>query len=253
MTGGAAPRARLIRIVPGKPPELVVYDRTSNCPYHPSRPARLPLRLPARSLRARELDERLAEGDRRQGLVLYRTNCPLCDACIPLRLDVERFRLHRTHRRILRRGDQELTVSLGEPMLDAHRVQLYNKHKRERGLAEEGPGIDADGYRSFLVETCCDTFELRIFRGDELIGVSIVDRGFSSLSAVYTYYDPDHQSLSIGTYAILKQLELCRTWKMRYLYLGLYVVGARTMAYKAQFLPHQQRRNGAWVDVEVPE
>ncbi|HEY5959593.1 MAG TPA: hypothetical protein VIV60_23725, partial [Polyangiaceae bacterium] len=54
---------RSLRVVPGHPPELVVYDRTSNCPYLPGRPARLPLRLPARHLRADELDQRLAAGD----------------------------------------------------------------------------------------------------------------------------------------------------------------------------------------------
>jgi leucyl-tRNA---protein transferase len=244
---------RVVRIVPGHPPELVVHDHPSHCPYLPDRPARMPLRLPARSLRADELDQRLAAGDRRQGVVLYRTECPECAACVPLRLDVGKFAPSRTHRRTIRRGDQSLTVELGPPTLDDRRVQLYNRHKILRALGDENGLIDQDGYLAFLVETCCDSFEMRFFRDDELVGVAIVDRGFTSMSAMYCFYEPQLNKLSIGTYAILKQLDLCRRWGMRYLYLGLYVEGSATMAYKARFFPHQQRRDGRWIEVTKPE
>lgn len=237
---------RIVRVVPGHPPELVVHDHPSHCPYLPDRPARMPLRLPARSLRADELDQRLAAGDRRQGVVLYRTECPDCNACVPLRLDVARFVPSRTHRRTITKGDRELVIELGPPVLDERRVQLYNRHKLLRGLGDETGLIDQDGYQAFLVETCCDTFEMRFYSERTLIGVAIVDRGFTSLSAMYCFYEPDLQKYSIGTYAILKQLELCKQWGMHYLYLGLYVEGSPTMAYKAKFFPHQQRRGGRW-------
>jgi len=213
----------------------------------------MPLRLPARSLRADELDMRLAAGDRRQGVVLYRTECPDCTACIPLRIDVPNFVPSRTHRRILRRGDRTLKIEIGPPTLDDRRVALYNRHKLQRGLGDENGLIDRDGYLAFLVETCCDSFEMRFFRESELVGVAIVDRGNTSLSAMYCYYEPDLKSLSIGTYAILKQLEICRHRNMRFLYLGLYVEGSPTMAYKARFYPHQQRHDGRWTQVRKPE
>ena len=237
---------RIIRVVPGHPPELVVHDHPTNCPYLPNRPARMPLRLPARSLRADELDQRLAGGDRRQGVVLYRTECPECAACVPLRLDVSTFEPSRTQRRTVARGDRLMTVELGPPILDDRRVHLYNRHKLLRGLGDEDGLIDRDGYAAFLVETCCDSFEMRFTYEGSLVAVAIVDRGFTSLSAVYCYYEPDLQKLSIGTYAILKQLQLCRQWGMHYLYLGLYVEGSPTMAYKAKFFPHQERREGRW-------
>ncbi len=251
MTGEPVVSAQVLRVVPGHPPELVVYDRPSSCPYLPARCARLPLRLPARALRSDELDARLTLGDRRQGFVLYRTSCPDCEDCIPIRLDVERFRLRPSHRRVLARGDRAFQVELRAPSVDARRVELYNKHKLERGLGTDTDLIDQDSYRAFLVETCCDTFELCLYLEQDLVGVSVVDRGFSSLSAVYCYYDPEACGRhSPGTYAILKQLQLCRRWGMRYLYLGLYVQGSAPMAYKAGFLPHQQRRDGRWIDIE---
>lgn len=250
MKDNASTEPKSLRVVRGHPSELVIYDRTSDCPYLPERPARLPLRLPARNLRAEELDLRLASGDRRQGPVLYRTNCPACAACIPLRLDVERFAFSRTHRRILSRASRELSIEIGPPTVDDRRIELYNRHKLERGLGDSDAAIDEDGYRTFLVDTCCDSFELRFLREGRLVAVSVLDRGFSSLSAVYCYYDPDLSHLSLGTLAILKELELCRAFGMRYLYLGLYVEGSPPMAYKARFVPHQQRRSGRWVNVE---
>jgi len=247
-----SPPPNVLRMVPGHPPELVVYDRTHDCPYLPERPARLPLRLPTRSLRADELDLRLASGDRRQGPVLYRTNCPKCAACVPLRIDVERFSFGRTHRRVLARGNNELSIDFGSPLVDERRVELYNRHKIERGLGDADGAIDEAGYRAFLVDTCCDSFELRLLHQGQLVAVSVLDRGFSSLSAVYCYYDPEFSHLSLGTFAILKELELCRAFGMRYLYLGLFVEGSKPMLYKARFVPHQQRRNGIWVTVEEP-
>lgn len=242
--------ARVLRILPGHPPELVVFDRTSSCPYLSERPARMPLRLPARNLRADELDLRLAAGDRRQGPVLYRTNCADCKACVPLRIDVERFAPSRAHRRILTRANRELAVEFGLPAANEQRVSLFNRHKIERGLGDAGGQLDRDGYRAFLVDTCCDTLEMRILQRGELVAVSVLDRGFSSMSAVYCYYNPDLSRYSLGTYAILKEIELCRVWGMRYLYLGLYVEGSAPMAYKAKFFPHQQRRMGRWIVVE---
>jgi arginine-tRNA-protein transferase len=209
----------------------------------------MPLRLPARSLRAIELDQRLAAGDRRQGVVLYRTECPGCTACVPLRIDVSQFVPSRSHRRILRRGDQLLAIETGPPTLDDRRVTLYNRHKRLRGLGDENGPITHDGYLAFLVETCCDSFEMRFFRETELVGVAVVDRGSTSLSAMYCYYEPELGHLSIGTYAILKQMEFCRQQCMRFLYLGLYVESSAKMAYKARFFPHQQRRDGRWTQV----
>jgi leucyl-tRNA---protein transferase len=243
---------QVLRIVPGNPPEVIVYDRTSSCPYLAERSARLPLRLPTRNLRAVELDQRLAAGDRRQGPVLYRTSCPDCKACSPLRIDVETFVPSRAHRRILNRARRDLTVELGLPVVDVNRVDLYNRHKIERGLGDIEGKIDSDSYRAFLVDTCCDSLELRLIHDGRLVGVSVLDRGFSSLSAVYCYHNPDLARYSLGTYAILTEIELCRAWGMRYLYLGLYVEGSAPMAYKARFFPHQQRRMGRWVVVEKP-
>lgn len=228
------------------PPELVVHDAPSPCPYLPEQTSRLPLRLPIRRLRRTELDERLAAGDRRQGLMLYRTACSGCVACEPIRIDVQHFQPGRTQRRIERNGDREIERSIGplEPTLE--KVALYNKHKRGRGLSSGERSIDLDGYTAFLGESCCDSFEVRYRVNGRLIGVAVVDRAETSLSAVYFYFDPAHEHRSPGVYSVLKQLELCRRFGLRHLYLGLYIRACPSMAYKGRYLPHERLLDGRW-------
>lgn len=241
-----------IPLLPGDPPELLVLDQPSRCPYLSGRLARMPLRMPVAELTRTQLDQRLEEGDRRQGLVLYRTRCPECNACEPIRVRVSEFVPGRTLRRIERRGDRELRWEIGRPTADARRVELYNRHKQERGLADSASPITVEDYVEFLVATVCESFEIRYYAGDLLVGVAITDRGERGLSAVYCYFDPDYSALSIGTYSILKQLELCRRFGIEMLYLGLYIEECANMRYKARFLPHERRLDGRWVRFEAP-
>jgi arginine-tRNA-protein transferase len=238
------------RIIPGSPPEIVVYDEPHECPYVAGRVAVLPLRVPSRRLTGDELDERLAAGDRRQGMFLYRTACPACSACEPIRLDVNRFTMNRSQRRVLERGDREISLEIGPPVLDPTRVELYNRHKRLRGLGDGE--IDLAGYRQFLVMTCCDSFELRYRFGSELVGVALADRSANALSAVYCFYDPAHQRFGLGTYSILKQVELCRSWGLAHLYLGLFIGDCERMRYKARFFPHERLLGGQWTSFDRP-
>jgi arginyl-tRNA--protein-N-Asp/Glu arginylyltransferase len=223
-----------------------LHDEPGGCVYLPGRVARLPLRLPARQLSRGEFRRRLEEGDRRQGVLLYRPTCPTCRACQPIRIEVDAFRPSRTQRRILRRGDAELEIEIGRPSLTIEKVELYNRHKVERDLVVGEDLVDPLGYEQFLVESCADTIEIRYRRRGALVGVAVTDRAEGALSAVYFYFDPDHGALSPGTYSILKQLDLCRRWGLRHLYLGLYVGGCRALEYKVSYRPHERLVDGVW-------
>ncbi len=228
--------------------EVVVLDELHRCSYLPGRVARLPYRHPVQQLTPEEFDQRLAEGDRRTGVLLYRTQCPGCQACEPIRLDVQAFRPNATQRREARRGDDLLTVQIGDPVVDDQRVALFNLHRRVRGLDRDNDPIDPASYAEFLVQTCCRTLELSYWHAGRLVGMAIADAGAASLSAVYCFYDPHFRGASLGTYSVLRQVELCRETGRRYLYLGFYVAQSPHMSYKASFHPHQRRIGGQWRD-----
>jgi arginine-tRNA-protein transferase len=213
--------------------------------------ARLPLRLPTRPLTAREFSDRLAAGDRRQGAFLYRPACPACHACEAIRIAVGDFHPSRSQRRIFRRGEHVLSTHLGAPTVTAEKVTLYNRHKRERQLLIGNDLLDEAGYEQFLVDSCTATIELTYRYGEQLAGVAISDRAADGLSAVYCYFDPRYAHLSPGTYSILKQIELCRQWGLRYLYLGLYVADCSALNYKARYLPHERLIGGVWQRVNA--
>ncbi len=72
-----------------------------------------------------------------------------------------------------------------------------------------------------------------------LVAVSLVDETPRALSAVYTYYDPEHERRSLGTLSILTQLELAQRAKKQFVYLGYRVMGCASSEYKARYLPHE--------------
>lgn len=237
-----------------RPKERIVYDELQPCPYLAGRKARLPIRWPERLLTRHEFELRLAAGDRRTGPFLYRTHCPGCVACEAIRIPIADFQPRATQRRVLRKGNELLTFSVGEPQVDRERVQLYNRHKNLRGLAQpDQPAHEnEESYSAFLVDTCCETLELTYRHADRLIAVAIVDRGSDSLSAVYTYFEPSFRGVSLGAYSILRQVELCREWNLGRLYLGYYVAECIHMSYKSLYCPHERLIGGVWRKVTEP-
>ncbi|MDD9933728.1 MAG: arginyltransferase [Myxococcales bacterium] len=233
-------------MLPGNPPELLVYDEPMECPYLPEQTARLPLRLPLARLSRSQLDERLAQGERRQGRLVYRTACPQCEACEGIRIPVRDFTLSRSQKRVFRRGQREIETEMGPVLTDAERVALYNKHKRLRGLDVRDEPITAAGYAAVLADTCSESFELRYRVDGKLVGIAITDRSEDALSAVYCYYDPDFAHLSPGVYSVLHQLWLCRRWGLSHLYLGLTISQCKPMVYKRKYLPHERLLDGRW-------
>ena len=98
--------------------EILLYSGLTPCPYLDDRVAQMPLRRPI-GLTAQLFDERLAQGDRRLGRLLYRTACPGCQACEAIRVPVAEFRAVRTHARTLKRGDA-LPVEIEQAIAQHH-------------------------------------------------------------------------------------------------------------------------------------
>ena len=230
--------------------DIVIIDETEACPYLEGETARMPLCMPLTKITPSQTDLRLERGYRRTGEFLYQTNCPNCNACESIRIDVEAHTFSRNARRVLKRGNRKFKQSVGELQADVERVQLFNKHRRARGLAKRDTDIDMEEYIWGFVRSCLDSFEISYRFNNKLIAVAICDLGKNSLSAVYTYYDPDIPKDSIGTYSVLKQLEFCATRRIEHLYLGYYVEGSPHMVYKSRFLPHERLIDGEWVRFE---
>ena len=236
----------MLNLMTSNPNDIVIVDENEPCPYLEGQTARMPLRVPMNKITLREADQRLEQGDRRMGEFIYQTKCPNCIACEPIRLDCRIFEFSRNQRRVLRHGDATLRQQISCLKTDDDRVALFNKHRQKRGLAKNDSPIDLEEYLYGFVKSCFESFEISYWLVDQLACVAVCDLGEQSLSAVYTYYNPDLKSNSVGTYSILKQIEYCQQHQLRHLYLGYYVADSPHMNYKARFVPHERLINGRW-------
>lgn len=231
------------------PETRVVQDRFEECIYRPGQVARCPARAPLRRLSPAQLDLLLDEGDQRVGGTVFRTECPFCNACEPVRVDVDHFRRTRSQRRVWTQN-QDVRVEIGNPTLSRRRVALWNRHRRVRGLLTEMSRKDPVGYQEWLVDTCAVTLEFRYYVDDKLSCVSILDMGQTSANSAYCYFDPKVADRSLGVYSVLYETEWCRARGMRWYYLGLWVSDCSALRYKTNYLPHERLVRGRWVRVE---
>lgn len=221
-------------------------DEPSDCPYLDDQEARMPLVVPTRRITPEELDVMLENGRRRSGVFYYHTQCPRCSACQPTRVDVHRFEWTTSLKRVRSRGDKQIVCEFAAPQIDQERLDLFNRHRDLRGLNRRETAYQWDDLKSFLVDSSCPTTELSFWVDSKLVGVSIVDCGQQSLSAVYTYFDPDYSKLSLGTYSVLKQFQWALESSRRWVYLGMYVAQNQHLSYKARFTPQQRWINNQW-------
>jgi arginine-tRNA-protein transferase len=233
------------------------------CSYLPERTARSQVALtkaietPAKPPET-ELDPDLAAaygtllvrfGFRRSGTFIYRPHCDDCQACVPVRLPVERFAPDRGQRRAMKRHSG-LIASDCSPIFREEHFQLYRLYLRARhphcGMDDES----REQYQQFLLQSPVDTFLIEFRESGILRMVSVIDRLDDGLSSVYTFYDPALPRASLGTYGVLWQIEACRQLRLPYLYLGYWIAESRKMAYKIRFRPIEGYRQGWWQELK---
>jgi len=194
----------------------------------------------------------LETGWRRSGMTIYQPACPFCIACRSLRLPVGDFEPDRTMRRLLRRN-ADLEVRLTPVTIDEERCDLYGRYVTQRHAGQMS-GSRRE-FEMFLGQSPVDTCELEMRLGGRLVSVGTIDRAPGAWSCVYCYYDPDLPRRSLGTHNILSAIEWCAqhcaAGREARLYLGYWVDGSKTMAYKARFSPHEVLQpEGRWRRIE---
>jgi len=177
--------------------------------------------------------------------MLYRTSCLDCTACEPIRVPVERFRPSRSQRRVWRKN-QDVKVTVGPATFSQDKLDLYNRHKADRGLSRTEEEMTQRGYEGWFLHSCVQTVEMCFAVEERIVGVSIVDVGARDTSSVYHFFEPELAHRSIGTFSALVEIAWSRSRGGRYHYLGLYVEDCRHLSYKSNFMPNERRIDGKW-------
>ncbi len=205
--------------------------------------------------RAAELNNILTQGGfRRSQSIAYRPACEGCRGCVSVRVIAKEFQPTRSMRRIANRnaditGEMKTAVPTSE-QYSIFRAYLDSRH-RDGGMAD----MTVLDYAMMVEDSHIETRIIEYRRheprgGGDLIAVALTDVLADGLSMVYSFFEPDEASRSLGTLMVLDHIARAKSMGLSYVYLGYWVRGSRKMDYKGRFLPQERLTPDGWARVE---
>jgi leucyl-tRNA---protein transferase len=205
--------------------------------------------------RAGELNNILTQGGfRRSQSIAYRPACEGCRGCVSVRVVAKEFQPTRSMRRITtRNADIASAIKTAVPTSEQYsifRAYLDSRH-RDGGMADMTVLDYAMMVEDSHIETRIIEYRRQEPRGaGDLIAVALTDVLADGLSMVYSFFEPDEASRSLGTLMVLDHIARAKSMGLSYVYLGYWVRGSRKMDYKGRFLPQERLTPDGWARVE---
>jgi len=185
-------------------------------------------------------------GFRRVENWVYKPACPNCNACLPWRVDTQRFKPSRNMARIIA-TNSDLTRSIAEARPSHQHYQLFKTYVTSRHDDGQMARMDVDDFSSMVSNSPIETMLLDYHdRNGRLVGSVLTDIQQDGLSAVYSFFDPAETHRSLGTYMIIDLITCATDLNLPWLYLGYYVEQSAKMRYKARFQPAETYYGGKW-------
>ena len=220
------------------------------CPYITGQNERKLIVELAGAVAADFYDELSRAGFRRSQGFAYRPACPQCQACVPVRIAVERF-AHKNSTRRVRNINQGLSGKLVAARATPEQYQLFTAYQRTRHHDSDMAAMSYADYRSMVEDTPLRTVIAEFRDGDgALAAATLLDRLDDGVSAVYSFYDASDARRSLGTWSILWLVEECRRQGLPYVYLGYWIAESAKMAYKARFPAVERLSPAGWVPLD---
>jgi len=218
------------------------------CSYLPGRSATNLVIDPSLALNDALLGALFERGFRRSGGHIYRPNCLHCQACISIKIPVNKFSPSRSQRRCLRQN-QDLSHSSSAAIFNNEQFELYRSYLAIRHSGSEMNNPTPEDYLGFLTTPGIST-EFHTFKSqDQLLAVSVIDYTPNGLSAVYTFFDPNQEHRSLGTFTILWMIQHARSLGLPWVYLGYWIEACDKMRYKTRFIPCEGYIDENWRQV----
>lgn len=196
------------------------------------------------------MDQLWASGWRHFGATFFRYNLSMDENAVrsitPLRVDLQRFTLSKSQRRVLRKNDDVRCTFLPASLSMQARL-MFQRHKAR---FKDNIPDDLDTFLSPEPATVpCPCVECRVTGPDgRLIAISYLDCGHEATSAVYGLFEPDESARSLGTYTMLKEIEYSQQRGCRYYYPGYATLEPSPYDYKKQLhaLESLDWQSGSW-------
>lgn len=196
---------------------------------------------------ATDLNDRLSmAGFRRSHTIAYTPVCDACSACVSVRVPVRDFQPSKTQRRIWKRN-ADLVVTERPPLATQEQYSLFKSYIDTRHGDGDMALMGESDFRALVEETPVRSslIEFRDAHGT-LVAGCLTDRLRDGLSAVYSFFNVEQASRSLGTYVVLWLIDRARLQGLDYMYLGYWVQGSSKMDYKRNYRPLEGYTPGGW-------
>lgn len=213
------------------------------CSYLDDQKERVAVAVDPRMQTAENYEILLANGFRRSGNTIYKPYCDSCSQCTALRVNVADFTLSKSQKRLKNKAIH-LSYEIKQT-LDSNWFTLYADYIAKRHNNGTMYPPDKNDFERFATCPWLSVSYLHVYDKDKLVAIAVMDILPGSASAFYTFYDPEYP-LSLGTLAVIFQLEYCKIAQKQWLYLGYQIDSCPAMNYKVRFHPHQRLVNQLW-------
>ena len=207
--------------------------------------------------KAPEMNDLLTQGGfRRSQNIAYRPACETCRACVSVRILAQEFTASRNMKRVIQRNS-DLIGAMHDAQPSTEQYSLFRGYldaRHRRGGMSDMTVLD---YAMMVEDTHVDTKVIEYRRRGpdtfitgkgqgELIAVALTDKMADGLSMVYSYFNPEFEDRSLGTFMILDHIARARAMGLPHVYLGYWVNGSRKMNYKMRFMPQEHLGPKGW-------
>jgi arginyl-tRNA--protein-N-Asp/Glu arginylyltransferase len=223
----------------------LIISSPCSCSYLPDLDSQFIFVSPRLELSTYIYSQLIEQGFRRSGNDLYRPQCKTCQACISSRILATHFEPNRSQARCLAKNRSINAIITPAEFQDEH-YDLYLRYQKSRHTDSNMAQSSPEEYISFLSSDWCNTLFIEFRQQQQLLAVAIVDVLEYGVSAVYTFFDPEFSNLSLGTYAVLWQIEQVKKMGLKYVYLGYWIEKCPKMAYKINYQPLEGYVENAW-------
>lgn len=222
------------------------HTEDSDCGYLPDRQSNSIFIDPDSEPTKDQLNMLHLQGFRRSGKLVYRPQCPDCNACHSSRIINSEFEASKNQKKAIKRN-QDLRLRWVEAEFQTEHYQLYERYIAQRHQEGEMFPANQDQYQGFLIEGH-GTHKFLEIRDSEntLIACCVVDIFYDGLSAIYSYFDPEQPKRSLGRFIILALISQGQQMSLPYTYLGYWIKDSSKMNYKADYQPLEVYNGELW-------
>lgn len=200
----------------------------------------------------KEFTFRLAEkGFLSQTFGCYAPVCNTCRACVPLRVNTDKFKISQSQQKLIDTSGFSFQVYASNEIDDDIGLfyVLYKKYISQRHM-ERSSGMNKWNFSDFKEWFFESPLKLVAKDNSRIIGFSCLDGHNENLSLYYSVFDPSAAKQSPGKQLWLATICLAQEWDVQHVYVGPWAKDSPKLDYKKNHSGLEAYINGQWVDFD---